>query len=148
MGLNTLILEVDYNFEFQSHPELRSSQFITKDGAKKFAAACKKNGIRLVPQFQSLGHQSWAGDTFPLLTKYPELDLTPGEFPGNKGLYCREWDVTNPRVHEIVNALVDEIIDAFNAKYFHVGMDEIFCSGTKNRPPRRARPPPCSMRRR
>lgn len=141
MGLNTLILEVDYNFDFKSHPELRSSQYITKEGAKKFAKACKKNGIRLIPQFQSLGHQSWAGDTFPLLTKYPELDLTPGEFPGNKGLYCREWDVMNPRVYEIVYPLVDEIIDAFGAKYFHVGMDEIFLLGSDKSPSTKGKDP-------
>jgi hypothetical protein len=32
----------------------------------------------------------------------------------------------NPRVYEIVYALVDEIIDAFDADAVHVGMDEIF----------------------
>ncbi len=88
--------------------------------------ACQENGIALVPQFQCLGHQSWAKDTSPLLTKYPELDLTPGAFPNNEGLYCREWDPMNPRTNEIVFALIDEIADAFDAKAFHVGMDEVF----------------------
>src|SRR4029077_13339605 len=64
--------------------------------------------------------------TGPLLKKYPELDLTPNAFPENKGLYCREWDPMNPKTNEIVFALVDEIIDAFQAKAFHVGMDEVF----------------------
>jgi hypothetical protein len=69
MGLNVLILEVDYNFRFQSYPKLRQGrQQITPEGAAKFAAVCRKNGIRLIPQFQCLGHQSWKGATFPLLT--------------------------------------------------------------------------------
>jgi len=130
MGINTLILEVNYGFRFQSHPELRAdSSVITIDGAKRLLAACRANGIRLIPQFQCLGHQSWAGSTFPLLTQYPELDLTPGAYSGNEGVYCREWDPLNPRVNEIVFALIDELVDAFEADAFHVGMDEVFLLG-------------------
>ena len=32
----------------------------------------------------------------------------------------------NPKTNEIVFALIDELIDAFQAKAFHVGMDEVF----------------------
>ena len=130
MGINTLILEVNYGFRYSSHPELRAdSSAISPEGAKRFAAACHSNRIRLIPQFQCLGHQSWAGTTFPLLTKYPGLDLTPGAYEGNKGIYCREWDPTNPEVNKIIFALMDELIDAFGSKYFHVGMDEVFLLG-------------------
>ncbi len=142
MGLNTLILEVDYNYEFQSHPELRSpGRVITKEGARKFAALCRKNDIRLIPQFQCLGHQSWAKTTFPLLTKYPEFDLTPGAFPGNEGLYCREWDVTNPQVYVMVFDLLDEIIDGFQAGAVHAGMDEIFLLGSNQSPSTKGKDP-------
>jgi hypothetical protein len=135
MGVNTLILEVDYNFSFKSHPELRrGSNPITRDGARKFAAACRKLGIRLIPEFQSLGHQSWEGETFPLLTMYPMFDTTPGAFPGNQGVYCREWDPLNPAVTKIVFQLMDEIIDAFRADAIHVGMDEIFLLGSELSP--------------
>jgi hypothetical protein len=127
MGVNCLILEVNYGFEFQSHPELRhGKRVITKDGAKRFLAACRENNIELVPQFMCLAHQSWEKNTHPLLTKYPELDLTPGAFPNNEGIYCREWDPMNPKTNQIVFALIDELIDAFEAKAFHVGMDEVF----------------------
>ena len=81
-----------------------------------------------------LGHQSWAKNTGPLLTKYPELDLTPGAFPNNKGIYCREWDPMNPKTNEIVFALIDELIDAFEAKAFHVGMDEVFLLSSEHAP--------------
>lgn len=142
MGLNVLVLEINYNFRFQSYPKLRQGQQpITAEGAAKFAAVCRKNGIRLIPEFQCLGHQSWAKQTFPLLTVYPELDLTPGAFPDNKGIYCREWDPLNPKVNEIVFKLLDEIIDGFGADALHVGMDEVFLLGSDKSPSTRGRDP-------
>ncbi len=142
IGINVIILEVDYNFQFLLHPELRNGkEQITKEGAARFAGICRENNIELIPEFQSLGHQSWAEETFPLLTKYPQFDLTPGAFPGNKGLYCREWDVTNPEVYKIVFSLMDEIIDAFHAKAFHVGMDEVFLLGSEESPSTKGKDP-------
>ena len=134
-GINVIILEVDYNFEFKSHPELRrGTNPITRDGARKFAALCRKFNIRLIPEFQSLGHQSWKAETFPLLAVYPKFDLTPGAFPNNEGIYCREWDLLNPEVWRVVFSLMDEIIDAFRADAFHVGMDEVFLLGSAQSP--------------
>ena len=130
-GINAIILEVDYNFAFKSHPELRrGTDPITRDGARRFAGLCKKFKMRLIPEFQSLGHQSWKAQTFPLLTVYPNFDLTPGAFPNNEGIYCREWDLLNPEVWRVVFELMDEIIDAFRADALHVGMDEIFLLGS------------------
>lgn len=135
LGINCLILEVNYGFEFQSHPELRQGERqITKAGAQKLLATCRELGIELVPQFMCLGHQSWSRQTFPLLTTYPELDLTPGAFPENKGIYCREWDPMNPKTNQIAFALIDEIADAFEARAFHVGMDEVFLLKSEHAP--------------
>lgn len=141
-GINVIILEVDYNFAFKSHPELRRGKDpITRDGARRFAALCKKLNIRLIPEFQSVGHQSWKAETFPLLTVYPQFDLTPGAFPNNEGIYCREWDVTNPEVWRTVFALMDEIIDAFRADAMHVGMDEVFLLGSEKSPSTKSKDP-------
>jgi hypothetical protein len=135
LGINVIILEVDYNFAFKSHPELRrGTNPITHDGARRFAALCRKFHIRLIPEFQSLGHQSWKGETFPLLSVYPAFDITPGAFPNNEGIYCREWDPLNPEVLRVVFQLMDEIIDAFRADAFHVGMDEVFLLGSELSP--------------
>ncbi len=134
-GINVIILEVDYNFAFKSHAELRrGTNPTTRDGARRFAALCRKFNIRLIPEFQSLGHQSWKAETFPLLTVYPAFDLTPGAFPNNEGIYCREWDPLNAEVWRVVFQLMDEIIDAFRADAFHVGMDEIFLLGSELSP--------------
>ena len=142
LGLNVLIVEVDYHFQFRTQPKLRQGRNpITPEGAAKLTAVCRKNGIRLIPEFQCLGHQSWKGDTFPLLTVYPELDLTPGAFPQNKGIYCREWDPLNPKVKEIVFPLLDEILDGFGADALHVGMDEIFLLGSEQSPSTKGQDP-------
>ena len=141
-GINVIVLEVDYNFAFQSHPELRrGSSPITREGARKFAVLCKKFKIRLIPEFQSLGHQSWKAQTFPLLTVYPRFDLTPGAFLNNEGIYCREWDPLNVEVWQIVFQLIDEIIDAFRADALHVGMDEVFLLGSEQSPSTKGKDP-------
>lgn len=142
MGVNTIILEVDYHFNYLSHPELRQGlKQITREGAGRFAETCRQNQMRLIIEFQCLGHQSWAKETFPLLTKYPHLDITPGEFPENEGLYCREWDPENPEVYKIVFALLDELIEAFQPEGVHVGMDETFLLGHEKSPNTRGKDP-------
>jgi hypothetical protein len=132
-GVNLLIAEVDYAFEYVSHPELRTENPVKKETVKMLLAACRARGIRLVPQFQSLGHQSWEEKTSPLLVKYPHLDETPNKYPGNKGqdpwgteFYCRSWCPLHPDLSPIINALYDELIDAFEADALHIGMDEVF----------------------
>ena len=75
--VNTLILRVDFNYEFDRHPELRDSVALSKRDVKKLVKACQKNNIRLIPQINLLGHQSWASKTTNLLRVYPEFDETP-----------------------------------------------------------------------
>ena len=126
VGVNVLIVEVDYSFDFRSHPEVRSGQFITRPRAQELARAAHAQGIRLIPQLNCLGHQSWSKVTAPLLAKHPEFDETPGQFPENKDIYCRSWCPQNPEVNRVVFDLLDELADAFEADALHVGMDEVF----------------------
>lgn len=57
MGINCLILEVNYGFEYRSHPELRMGDHpITPDGAHRFAETCRGLGIWPIPQFNCLVH--------------------------------------------------------------------------------------------
>jgi Glycosyl hydrolase family 20, catalytic domain len=131
IGVNVLIVEVDYSFQFQSHPELCAKPGLSRARARELVAAARARGIRVIPQLNCLGHQSWGGHTDPLLTQYPQFDETPGKFPGNKGIYCRSWCPRNPDVNRVVFALIDELIDAFDADAFHVGMDEVFLIGSE-----------------
>jgi len=136
LGVNLIVAEIDYNYEYVGHPELRSENPVSKETVKRLVGLCRGYGIRLVPEFQSLGHQSWEGQTFPLLVKYPQFDESPGKYPGNKGreplgndFYCRSWCPQHPGLNPIIFALYDELIDVFEADALHVGMDEVFVIG-------------------
>ncbi|MCK0136099.1 family 20 glycosylhydrolase [Arenibacter sp. S6351L] len=131
--INTLILRIDFNFEYQSRPELRSDNPLGREDVKKIVTACKKYNINLIPQVNLLGHQSWHSTLGKLLEVYPEFDETPTidlpekyEWPNKDGLYCKSYCPLHPKVHEVVFDLVDEIMEVFEAKAFHAGMDEVF----------------------
>jgi hypothetical protein len=140
-GVNTLILEVGYGFQWKSHPELVQGTGLSREQAADIANAGREAGIRVIPMLNCLGHQSWAANTFPLLTRYPQFDETPGLYPGNEGIYCRSYCPLHPEVHGVVNALIDELLQAFAANAFHVGMDEVFLLGEEACPRCRGRNP-------
>lgn len=134
--VNTLVLRVDYNYQYQSHPELRDKDALSKADVKKLVNTCRKAGIRIIPQVNLLGHQSWASDLGNLLEKYPEFDETPHiklpekyVWPNADGLYCKSYCPLHPGVHKVVFEVVDEICDVFETDAFHAGMDEVFYIG-------------------
>jgi len=132
-ALNVLILRVDYNYQYKTHPELRDSAALSEADVKKMVEVCRKHHIRIVPQINLLGHQSWAERTLNLLKVYPEFDETPSvqmpekyEWPNEDGLYCKSYCPQHPEVHKVVFAMVDELLDVFEASDFHAGLDEVF----------------------
>ncbi len=132
-GINTMVLRVDYNYAYESRPELRGNAPLSKSQVKKIVAVAKKHGIQLIPQINLLGHQSWAEKISKLLEVYPQLDETPHidlpekyEWPNDDGLYCKSYRPLHPEVQDIVFDLVDEIVAVFEAEAFHAGMDEVF----------------------
>lgn len=134
--VNTLILRVDFNYQYDSHPELRDENALSKTDVKKLVNVCKANSIRLIPQINLLGHQSWASKVTNLLRVYPQFDETPHVkmpekyvWPNDDGLYCKSYCPLHPDVHKIVFELVDEICHVFEADAFHAGMDEVFYLG-------------------
>ncbi len=134
--VNTLILRVDFNYRFNSHPELRDSGALTRADVRKLVKACKENNISIIPQINLMGHQSWAGTVNNMLRVYPQFDETPEVkmpekyvWPNADKLYCKSFCPLHPDVHDVVFALVDEICDVFEAGAFHAGMDEVFYIG-------------------
>ena len=144
--VNVLIMRVDYNYQYTTHPELVTTEKRLQDTTavaalsnaemKKIVAICKKHKITLVPQVNLFGHQSWATTTGPLLKKYPQFDETPWikmpenyKWPNADELYCKSYCPLHPEVHNIVFELVDEIMEACETQHFHAGMDEVFYIG-------------------
>lgn len=134
--VNVLILRVDYAYQYTSHPELQDTLPLSKAAVKKMVAVCKKHNIRIIPQVNMLGHQSWASHTGKLLQVYPDFDETPYvkmpekyEWPNAENLYCKSYCPLHPTVHKVVFDIIDEICDAFESNAFHAGMDEVFYIG-------------------
>lgn len=134
--VNVLILRIDYNYQYESHPELRDSAALSKAEVKKMVEACRKNNIQIIPQVNMLGHQSWAGTLGSLLKAYPQLDETPHVklpekfvWPNPDGYYCKSYCPLHPELHPIIFGVIDEICDVFETNAFHAGMDEVFYIG-------------------
>ena len=134
--VNTLIVQVEYHYQFKSHPELVDSFALSKSDIKKIVAVCKKNNIRVIPQINLLGHQSWANHTGKLLNVYPQFDETPDikmpvvyVWPNADNLYCRSYCPLHPDLHPVLFAVIDELCDVFESDAFHAGMDEVFFIG-------------------
>ncbi len=135
-GINTLVLRVDFNYAFESYPNLRDESVLSREDVKQMVHMARKHGIQLIPQINLLGHQSWHGRMNALLKEYPQFDENPSvklpekyEWPNDDGLYCKSYCPLHPEVHEVVFALVDEIMEVFEASAFHAGMDEVFYIG-------------------
>ncbi|UCF39146.1 MAG: family 20 glycosylhydrolase [Acidobacteriota bacterium] len=133
-GVNTLILELNYSYRYESHPELASENALSQKQLQDIVAACRDSGINFIPMINLMGHQSWAETTFALLSKYPEFDETPGKYPNNKDIYCRSYCPQHPGLHKILFALIDELISVTDATDFHAGMDEVFLIGEDDCP--------------
>ncbi len=128
-GINTLFVEIGYNYQWKSVPLLADEHGLSEAVARELAAECRRLSIDLIPEINCLGHQSWGGETFALLKAYPEFDETPTRYPHNAGIYCRSLCPSNENVYPILFALIDEITAVFSVKKIHVGLDEVFLIG-------------------
>lgn len=131
--INTLILRVDYNYQYKSHPELADSNALSKADVKKLLKACKEENIQIIPEIDLLGHQSWANHLGKLLSVYPQFDETPWvkmpveyKWPNPQNLYCKSYCPLAPGLHKVLFEVIDELCDVFETNAFHAGMDEVF----------------------
>ena len=93
-GCNLIVLQTRYRYQFRLHPECQGYDPLSYGDVKRLLAACRRNGIRLLPKMNLLGHQSGVpnrptdgilhghGGRTPdirdgLLRAYPEFDEEP-----------------------------------------------------------------------
>jgi hypothetical protein len=124
--VNLLVMEINYRYQYTSHPEVVDKDALSREDVKAIVAACRATGVRMIPLINLFGHQSWERTTFGLLRAYPEFDETPGKYPNNEGIYCRSYCPLHPELHKVVFALMDELAEVSEADAVHVGLDEVF----------------------
>ncbi len=139
LHLNWVILELNGNFAFALHPECAGPGAMTKASARRLAALARQHHVELVPMYNCLGHQSWKAKAGVLLRAHPEFNEAPDLDASAEDFYCMSWCPNHPDLPALVSDLFDELLEAFEAKAFHVGMDEVFvlgecprCKGTPN----------------
>ena len=133
-NVNTLVLEFNYRYQFAKHPGIIDADALSRADVQQLADACRKVNVKLIPMINLLGHQSWARTTFGLLRAHPEFDETPGMYKDNEGIYCRSYCPRHPQINTLIFDLIDELMDATQARDFHAGMDEVFLLGEDSCP--------------
>jgi hypothetical protein len=53
-GGNTLVLRVDFNYEYERHPELRGPAALSRAQVQKLVAAARKSGIQISDRWRRL----------------------------------------------------------------------------------------------
>ncbi|MEW6753997.1 MAG: family 20 glycosylhydrolase [Candidatus Latescibacterota bacterium] len=139
LGFNWVIVEVNGHFAYQSHPEAAEENPMQAEQVRGLVTLARDHGIQLVPMYNCLGHQSWKERAGALLRSHPEFNEAPEMDATAKDFYCMSWCPNHEGVIPLVCDLFDELLDAFDARAFHVGMDEVFvlgqcarCQGTPN----------------
>ncbi len=140
LRINTFIFEIGYAFDFKSDPKVREKPYFTRAEIRDFVQFCRELGITVIPEVNSIGHQSWKLESIGgLLQAHPGLEeipdaSTPEADIKSPQFYCKSWCPLHPELHKTVFPLYDELIEAFESKAFHVGTDEIFVLGSSKCP--------------
>lgn len=129
LGFNWIILEINGGFAYASHPEAAEPDPMEVSDARRLAGLARARDLHLVPMYNCLGHQSWKEHVGALLRSHPEFDEAPEIDPKSEGFYCKSWCPNHPQLSPLLFDLFDELLDAFDAAAFHVGMDEVFIVG-------------------
>lgn len=112
---------------YPDFPEL-SDKYYTPAELKALVAYAYARGVEIIPEVDMPGH------CLALLASMPELSCRGGEFepfPEERlqNNRKRAWEnmlcVSNPRVYDIVEAVVAQLADIFPSRYIHLGGDEV-----------------------
>jgi hypothetical protein len=135
-GVNTLVLRIEYQYQFEGRPELAGAGALSKTQMKEIVRACKDTGIKLVPCTNLFAHQSEREQIYPLLAKYPQFDESPDYNPphpwvdgGQFSFYTKSLCPLHPDLYNIIFPLIDELIEVCETHAFHAGMDEVWIIG-------------------
>jgi hexosaminidase len=77
--------------------------------------------ITIIPSIEMPGHASAAIASYPWLGSADTLREVPGVF----GMQFNLYNIANPRVHQFIHDVLDELMVLFPAPIIHIGGDEV-----------------------
>ena len=131
-----------WRLEIKSHPELTAKSsmrsgtvighnatvddsiphggFYTQQEARDIVEYARQRHITVIPEIDMPGH------TLAALAAYPELGCSGGPYEvGHRwGVYKAVLCLGKESTYKFVQDVIDEVVDIFPAKYFHIGGDE------------------------
>ena len=131
-----------WRLEIKSHPELTAKSsmrsgtvighnatvddsiphggFYTQQEAREIVEYARQRHITVIPEIDMPGHMLAA------LAAYPELGCTGGPYEGGHrwGVYKDVLCLGKESTYKFVQDVIDEVVEIFPAKYFHIGGDE------------------------
>ena len=114
--MNYLCIQADYT-KWDTSPAIWLPWSTSKDDLRAIVACAEKHHMEVVPLVQLLGHAEWA------FKNGANLDIA--EDPAHPYAFCP----SNPKTLEFMYGVIDEALDIFHPKQFHIGHDEVRMEG-------------------
>ncbi len=112
-GFNTIIWELEDGVEWQTVPEARQPDALTKAQFRDVLDHARELGLENIPLLQTLGHAEYV----LVHERYAHLKANPEDI--------RQYDPLHPEVLPLLKAWIEEYLDLFGeVRYFHIGADE------------------------
>lgn len=94
--------------------------YYTQEQAREIVEYARQRHITVIPEVDMPGHTKAA------LAAYPELGCTGGPYEVGHGwgVYRDVFCLGNEKVYSLVQDIIDELVEIFPGKYFHIGGDE------------------------
>jgi len=116
LKINYLFIEIASDMEYKRHdfPETGKDAY-SKEEIKGLVDYARRYYVEIVPYYHFFSHVAWLRAE----PKYREL------LEKDVGGWSVNWCPSNPEVYKFAKDIIDEAIDVFSPKFFHIGHDEI-----------------------
>jgi hypothetical protein len=117
LKMNAMVYQADYT-QWATQPNIWNPERSTpKDDVRRAVEYARAHFLEPIPLVNTLGHSEW------LFGNDQNLDISAD--PNRKFAY----DPDNPRTYDVVLPILQEAINLFHPKIFHIGHDEVTTSG-------------------
>lgn len=118
LKFNTIVWEVNGQLQYTSHPDLARAGSPTKEQLKELVDYAKLRRFEVIPQLATFSHFDYVLSN----RAYQGLAESPKTTLGHRSLF--NYCPSNPATYDLVFDLMNEIVEVFQPRYFHIGHDE------------------------